>query len=820
MQSTAARSGFGTRGGTASVDLRDNRGRVLALDRLVAAAADHDAADEEKQDAPWAVPGDGKDHPSPEIAVGSVWQQLNSLRVMAQYTRLLSTMCESSPFLQGHPTTCVHGLQWFSPLASVLSGPPLDTRRTLEKTLDMFRNSKGGGMTRELAAFEVHRCLVCTDRGMTQLLLSLHFPKSMESEVDVCAHMLTQPGLTYQQWLEEFPRWRRSGLYYPLVLATKRMPTIGHWLPADSHATPIAKALTACLVLLPRGKPAGAGDIVVGTLQCLADAWARDDTPANHYLAGLLDRVAVLMGVKSNGRRINGNDFDLRPALESFPAFFTGDGSGADMHANNYRAWRALRNAVEDTFPPSLLCGPLVRPKRSTWGYSRLTLDVSAAPLCLRFIQRSLDVVAPTPDENVIATPAGSRECLMQQTSARIQDVLWRLGEIVTSPEIALCMLYPRAASASIDGVKDPVLANYAEFVKERPLVLSQLDMPCVSGGSGSRLAARMTANQHAEAGVEIDSHYLAYTARLEAILPPVDMARYSKPQRLLLWRLDTPPRAILYTGDGSDVCPASESQHHLAKILINSKVPNRTVGGIRRAPPGAGPEFLRRTLRAFARNTLPEHQANTVLARLSFAAADDSANDADVQGHAQGTPLTCTTLAESVASFSLCAPTRVTECPVGGSVAWSGTEGIDPRYAETQTAANGIRFRDWAAMHVGASGTQQSRLAAHLVEYDALHTTKIPWVSEAGLRWVRVASTTAPHNRTIHGATLRQAVESRFLHDVRMLPTRDQDQSVTRGNAEIYSDGAARTAIVYAPTPGDRLELIAFEYDERTEAI
>jgi hypothetical protein len=240
--------------------------------------------------------------------------------------------------------------------------------------------------------------------------------------------------------------------------------------------------------------------------------------------------------------------------------------------------------------------------------------------------------------------------------------------------------------------------------------------------------------------------------------------------------------------------------------------------------PPGADEASLRRSLRAFAVNALPEHPGNTVLARLTFAASDDAPGPHDPtatpQLASQGIPLTCTTLAESVACFALHPPQHLTTCPVGASVAWSNAGGIDPRYAERQDAANGLRFRDWAAMHVGASGTQQSRLAAHIVQFDALHTTKIPWVTEHGLRWVRVAATAPPHNRTIHGLTLRQAVESRFLHDVRMLPTREPDQAVTRANTEIYSDGHTRAAIVYAPAPGDRLELIAFEYDDAAEPI
>jgi hypothetical protein len=805
------------------IDLSDNRGRAAALDRLVGAAADHDAAEEERSAPMWTVPGEGGAHPSPSLLVGSVWQQLNSLRVMAQYTRILSEMCEASPFLHGHPTTCVHGLQWFSRLAGPLAGPSAPARRTLEKTLDMFRSGRGGGMSREQAAFEVHRCLVCNDRGMTQTLLALHFPDSREYEVDVCAHMLTRPGLTYQQWLRDFPAWRAGGLYHPLVLAARSMPALDQWLPAEAHGSTLGLALTACLLLLPRTAMQTQGGVVVSALQGLADAWNRDESPARYHLTGLLDRLAVLMGVKSNGRRIDPDDFRLLPALASFPAFFTGDGAGADMHDNNFRAWRALRNAVEDTFPPSLLCGPLVRPRRATWGYSRLSLDLSVAPLALRFAQRSLDVVGPAAEpQPQPQTPAGSRECLAQQTSARLQDVLWRLGEIVTSPEIALCMLYPRAAAASLEGVTDPALGTYSDFVRERPLVLSQLDLPCVSG---ARLGAGPSANEHAAAAADVDPHYAAYTRRLEGIMPPVGSVRYDPPRRLLLWRLDTPARAILYAGAGDDVQPASESQHRLLKVLINSKVPHRTVGGIRQAPPGAGEECVRRALRAFAAAGLPDHPANTVLARLSYAAADDAAQgDADPTATptlaAQAIPLTCTTLAESVACFALRPAAKVTACPIGQSVAWTAAEGIDPRYAERQEAANGLRFRDWVAMHVGAGGTQQSRLAAHVVEFDALHTTKIPWLSEAGLRWVRVAATAPPHNRTVHGATLRQAVESRFLHDVRMLPTRDPDQAVARNNAELYTDGHTRVAIAYAPAPGDRLELIAFEYDEAAEAI
>jgi hypothetical protein len=128
--------------------------------------------------------------------------------------------------------------------------------------------------------------------------------------------------------------------------------------------------------------------------------------------------------------------------------------------------------------------------------------------------------------------------------------------------------------------------------------------------------------------------------------------------------------------------------------------------------------------------------------------------------------------------------------------------------------------------MHAGRGGTQQSRLASHFVEYDSLYTTKMPWIQQGdggqSVRWVTVSSTAPPDNKTLHGKTLRQAVEGRFLHDLRMLPARETASGrpkIERSNAEIYSaDSGAKVAVAYAPAGQDTIEFVAFECDSHSE--
>ena len=725
--------------------------------------------------------------------IGEVWQRLNSLRVMAQYTRTLGSMCDRHPFLHAHPTTCINGLEWLSRFLQPVQAPCPEVLESIRA----FRASPQAekGLPDARLAFEYHQRLILSDRDATRALIAEHFPamNCKEYEVDICAYMLSPAGgMDYHAWLAAFPAWRDSGLFFPLALSAAYMPHLGSWLPAGKRGSPFADAFQACLNAL--GSPARDRD---APLRALAMAWASDQTGASQVVAATLDRVAVLMGVKSNGRDAGG--FSLASALAAFPRSF----GAQNMHESNYRAWHAIRPAIEAAFPPSLLLAPCVRPRRPTWGYPCLTLEVLPAshpfPL-LRFAECSLQRVDP---DGGPLSPI--KDCLLNQTPHRIQDVLWRLGEVATSPEVALCMLHPRSAMAELEeGAGDAALLQRLSLdCSDRQDVIRKM------AGQGRQGLASSVAD------AKVCPDYADFTRALDATVPPVVLTRLPQPRTVLMWRLDIPSRAVIYTGTGAEVDPASESQHHLRKVLLNSKVHQRPIGGIAMVPPRSDESTLRDCLRHFAASELAEHPSNTVLVKAGD--ASEAEPGGGEIGERQVTPVACTTLAESVACFALRPPTRVTRCPLNGSCAWK-ENGIDPRYAERQQAQNGARYRDWVAIHAGRGGTQQSRLASHFVEYDAVYSTQMPWIREDGsLAWVRVSSTSPPDSKTLHGKSLRHAVETRFLHDLRMLPSPPSPLAcppkVERSNAEIYTaDSGAKVAIAYAPSGHDKIEFVVFE--------
>ena len=751
------------------------------------------------------VPGEASAHFTPPLLVGSVWRQLNSMRVLRQYTLSLSRMCKEYAFLQGHNITCVQGLEWFSNLNKPMLPLGDDVKKTLDHTINCFLSiPQNQGMTHPRAAFEVHAHLPCPDRDMLRLTIQMHFQNVLEYEVDLCRHMISVEQLPYSEWLNSFASWRSRGLYYPLALAARRMSTAVHWFasPPPGETCPVAKAFFHALSCL--SQPQNKKDENDGqrqqqqhrvALEQLTAAWENDTTGVSRELAGTLDRLAVLMRVKSNGRIKDPRDFNLENALKDFP-----DYSKLDMHKSNYSAWHSLKGEIEDAFPPSTLCAPLTRPRRSTWGYPRLTLELLPGSI-LRFHEQQLQLVPGTQDllgkpeaERGSAYPSSFSKnlfdgCLASQTPSRIQDILWRTGELMMSAEIALCMLYPTVALASLDGASDPVWRRYSDYCSNKEHIINSMQTVVQNTDSGF--------GQH---------HFMRYIARLEACLPQLSGTKFPAPLDFLLWRVDLPPRLLIYTGSSADVAPDSPARHEAPKLLVNGKANPRTISRLIQLEAHQHTPFTEQTVRdsvrLFGKNHLLDHMANTVL----------------VKGHG---PAIATTLAETLASFTLATRPEPIVRELGELPSrWDG-DSIDECYAERQDGENGFRFRDWTAMHVGESGTHQSRLAAHLITCDSLLHTQIPWLTEdGGICWVQVASTAPPENRTIQGHTLRQAVEARYMHDLRMLPVRNPGDSVLRANAELYAEGEHQVAIAYTPTGEKcpaRVELALFQCQPAT---
>ncbi len=92
-----------------------------------------------------------------------------------------------------------------------------------------------------------------------------------------------------------------------------------------------------------------------------------------------------------------------------------------------------------------------------------------------------------------------------------------------------------------------------------------------------------------------------------------------------------------------------------------------------------------------------------------------------------------------------------------------------------------------------------QSRLAVHAIEYEFQYVENIPWFrNENEKAWVTVASTLKIPTVTLKGNTLRAAVESAFLHNLKAIPTEIEEQVETH-NCELYTDSSGTVGIAYA---------------------
>jgi hypothetical protein len=182
----------------------------------------------------------------------------------------------------------------------------------------------------------------------------------------------------------------------------------------------------------------------------------------------------------------------------------------------------------------------------------------------------------------------------------------------------------------------------------------------------------------------------------------------------------------------------------------------------------------------------------------------------------------TTTTLAEAVNIFSCQPPTEHSILHVGESATWD-KDHIDDRYAESQMASNGIRFRDWLTMYKYGDDLHRCRLASHHIWINELFHTHFPVGETEGYSWVSVASTLPTETRVLKhlgGKTdlevLKRSVENRFMNDTKLLPVWHPTDTVKQSHVEIYTDEpACQVAIVYAPVAADgtarRLELMSF---------
>jgi len=687
---------------------------------------------------------------TPTLPDGSLWTLINHLKVIHQYTELISSAASG----EGPHTTplsacqegCVNGLEWFAPLLCRVDIDPLDILNKSQRQVDCWRQANPGLFSHAEAAFHVHQAF--ENRDMACLLVHCMDKEAKQYEVDISSNMLhTHP--TFQEFQDGFTNWRGNALYHLLCLSAKNMPMASDWMPrsllheSDEWQDLLTQFNTSSFCTTHRMEE-------IFTL-----LWDRSDA-MNNQICSVLDRVCILARVNSTDSR----DLDECLAALRFPK------SEFSPFSQN-KIWFGLKRAMEG-LPPSLLCPycpSLHPPNRSTWGYQGL-----------RLLLRD--------DKPYIHT--GGLSWINKKTDRyldgeyrrqpdRLRDILLRIGEAATAPEVGYLMLDPKSFSRTLQGL-----------------------------GGGSNLSRSYILGEMDNQPKYTSTEFAECVGHIMQFLPVTSVLHLPSPQQLLAWRVDCPPRAILYRGDATNVDLEAVPPHRLHKTIHQDKVINRTVSGISLlSSPILDKEEIHEAIKACIaeevagpHSNFSDHPFHKVLIR-------------GPNNHLStiSTLTTTTTLAEAVAVFAGSSPVHLSDVALHESEPWN-EEHVDGRYAERQTAENGSRLRDWVTVYFDGQDLQRCRLASHEIRTDKLFQTHLPLVGKASQSWVSVSSTLPLDTVMLREQpaktpleSLKRAVDTRFLNDPKLLPVRHVGDKVDRENMEIYSDElAGQVVIAYAP--------------------
>ena len=144
-------------------------------------------------------------------------------------------------------------------------------------------------------------------------------------------------------------------------------------------------------------------------------------------------------------------------------------------------------------------------------------------------------------------------------------------------------------------------------------------------------------------------------------------------------------------------------------------------------------------------------------------------------------------------------------------------------RYSETQTAPNGLRYRDWICTFANTQAVEKHRLDSHILDITSYHQALAPWRRDStGATEMVLARSSLPlEQRVMHDrsppdvprftAFVRSA-KARLLQDIKLLPVRDQPSpGIDRQNLTLYEDEpSGQILLVYAPNGSKQLEFVS----------
>lgn len=271
-----------------------------------------------------------------------------------------------------------------------------------------------------------------------------------------------------------------------------------------------------------------------------------------------------------------------------------------------------------------------------------------------------------------------------------------------------------------------------------------------------------------------------------------------SQPLQLIMWKITAPQDTIIYTGCGREVDPFAQHHAHPSKIIIHERYQSKCVGGVGICEEPIDDEAVRDCLKAYGAQNMWTHEGNTVLHQDRKAAFAKT----------RAMPLTCTTMAESLACFALYTPSKMHICKLGDFFVQDQTQ-QDLRYYEKQVADNGFRLRQWAAVYRDDERVLYSKLSTHAATCDRLYENKVLLTDGSSNDRHVVVTSTLPVQATLRGSTLLDAVK--HLCFVQNAFPKEQGSAVDQSQSEIYTEGEGVVAVAYSMKGCAKIQLMIF---------
>jgi hypothetical protein len=677
-----------------------------------------------------------------ELPVGNAALLVDNLKILKQYTKLLeSACCDPSAmighFLAGGEDSCSGNLEWFKPML---------------KSVTFFSNVEA-----DPEALQKIRASTKFDRELVQSALlhaGLNTPHTKEYELHVANHIIQlQSNSCWDAFKTEFGTWRERGLLYAILLSGNYMSHLNDWLPVEYHEDPVIQKFWGIHQDIRESqanlKALTGAVLKLNNLFCSPEPMQQ--------IMHTLDHLCILMRVDACFRCSTDLDTTLKtfPKLDDRPVHFI---------------WNNMKRILEQTMPPSVLAQtPFKKLRKSTWVRGPLNFHTQSRPLAVWFPREPLEWQAVS--ENVAKPKAIRYKLEASSTSQRLKDVIQRTGMILASPELACAMIYPVKTKARIEGETDP-----------------SLDVSwCHNPAS---VVAKMGSATSKDA---LDA--------LEAAWPESHETAYRTARHLVAWKIDTPLKTILFTGNPRNVIADRFTPHLLDKVLMEHRASGKNPERIYLAS-DLHPNVVRDNILQFARKTYPLFKPV------------DAAH---------------TTLEEALTCWIREPPDLHTRVALNASVQWENDH-EDPRYAETQEGNNGYRYRDWVTVYADNNRIEKCKLDSHVISFDSIHQTHYAWLSEDALakphyNWIVVSSslpvpTLVLRNRNPDKTNLEAlstAIKSRFMQDLAILPVQSKGDTVEKHHVNVYTDPTCgQVLLVYAPTSANavakRLEFISFK--------